>query len=77
MASRLVCIVTGGASGLGRATAELLVRRGGKVLIADLPKSDGANVAKEIGENCQFQATDVSICSKLLGWPCFLMPLLY
>ncbi|XP_065058710.1 3-hydroxyacyl-CoA dehydrogenase type-2-like [Rhopilema esculentum] len=60
MASRLVCIVTGGASGLGRATAELLARRGGKVLIADLPKSDGDNVAKEIGENCQFQATDVT-----------------
>ena len=63
MASRLVCIVTGGASGLGRATAELLVRRGGKVLIADLPKSDGDNIAKEIGENCQFQPTDVSIDS--------------
>ncbi len=61
MASRLVCIVTGGASGLGRATVERLVGRGGKVLIADLPKSDGESVAKELGEKCIFQATDVSM----------------
>eukprot|EP00794_Sanderia_malayensis_P007383 gene7383-8202_t len=63
MASRLVCIVTGGASGLGKATVQRLVGCGARVLIADLPKSDGDNVAKELGDNCIFQPVDVT-CSE-------------
>jgi NAD(P)-dependent dehydrogenase (short-subunit alcohol dehydrogenase family) len=42
-------IVTGGASGLGRATATRLAAGGAKVVIVDLPTSDGEAVAKEIG----------------------------
>jgi len=42
-------IVTGGASGLGRATATKLAAGGAKVVIVDLPNSDGEAVAKEIG----------------------------
>src|SRR5690606_6393446 len=37
-------LVTGGASGLGRATAEALVAAGGRVVLADLASSDGAGV---------------------------------
>src|SRR5262245_27710483 len=47
--SNMVALVTGGASGLARATAEKLISQGSKVVIADLPTSDGVNVAKEIG----------------------------
>ena len=47
--SSMVALVTGGASGLARATAEKLISRGAKVVIADLPTSAGAEVAKEIG----------------------------
>ncbi len=54
-------IVTGGASGLGRATVERFVQQGARVVICDLPQSQGADVAKELGENCHFQPTDVSI----------------
>ena len=58
---KTVCLVTGGASGLGRATAQRLIRNGARVVIADLPKSDGDNAAKELGENsCYFSPTDVS-----------------
>ena len=57
---KTVCLVTGGASGLGRATVQRLARNGARVVIADLPSSDGENVAKELGENCCFAATDVS-----------------
>ena len=57
---RVVGVVTGGASGLGRATVEKLVRNGARVVIADLPSSDGETVAKELGENCAFVPTDVS-----------------
>ncbi|XP_065186239.1 3-hydroxyacyl-CoA dehydrogenase type-2-like [Sycon ciliatum] len=59
--SKVVALVTGGASGLGRATAERLVRQGAAgVVILDLPQSNGESVAKEIGGNCHFSAGDVT-----------------
>jgi NAD(P)-dependent dehydrogenase (short-subunit alcohol dehydrogenase family) len=42
-------IVTGGASGLGEATAKLLARRGAKVVVLDLQEDKGELLAKEIG----------------------------
>ena len=42
-------IVTGGASGLGEATARLLAARGVKVVVADLNDAGGEAIAKEIG----------------------------
>lgn len=53
-------LVTGGASGLGRATAERLVKLGAKVTIVDLPTSNGAAVADEIGGGTCFVAADVT-----------------
>jgi NAD(P)-dependent dehydrogenase (short-subunit alcohol dehydrogenase family) len=53
-------VVTGGASGLGRATAELLTGRGARVVIADLPVSDGDGVARAIGGQTRFVAADVT-----------------
>src|ERR1700728_4530395 len=42
-------IVAGGASGMGRASAEALARLGARVVVLDLPTSAGAQVAEEIG----------------------------
>jgi len=42
-------VVTGGASGLGAATARRLTNDGAKVVILDLPTSAGAEVAAELG----------------------------
>ncbi|XP_078488686.1 3-hydroxyacyl-CoA dehydrogenase type-2-like [Ciona intestinalis] len=57
----LVSLVTGGASGLGRATVERLVRNGSRVVMFDLPSSDGEKVAKDLGENnCVFCPGDVT-----------------
>ncbi|EXG81573.1 3-hydroxyacyl-CoA dehydrogenase [Cryptosporangium arvum] len=44
-----VALVTGGASGLGLATAEKLVADGARVVLLDLPGSDGAAVAEKLG----------------------------
>jgi len=52
--------VTGGASGLGAATARLLAARGAKVAIFDLPRSKGADLAKEIGKGALFVEGDVT-----------------
>ena len=42
-------LVTGGASGLGLATAQRLLAGGAHVTLFDLPASDGAEAAKDIG----------------------------
>jgi NAD(P)-dependent dehydrogenase (short-subunit alcohol dehydrogenase family) len=55
-----VAIVTGGASGLGRATAELFVQEGAKVVIADVDTTRGEELASQFGGAALFQRTDVS-----------------
>jgi NAD(P)-dependent dehydrogenase (short-subunit alcohol dehydrogenase family) len=55
-----VFLVTGGASGLGAAVARLLVSAGGGVLIADLQRGLGENLAAELGPAARFALTDVT-----------------
>ena len=59
--SKAITIVTGGASGLGRATAAHIVRNGGRVVVADLPTSPGAEVVAELGSSAVFAPTDVTV----------------
>src|ERR1700742_2937790 len=51
-------VVTGGASGLGAATARLLADRGVRVVVADLQEDKGVELGKEIGGI--FAQTDVT-----------------
>jgi NAD(P)-dependent dehydrogenase (short-subunit alcohol dehydrogenase family) len=53
-------VVTGGASGLGLATARRFVERGVPTVIIDLPTSDGERVAKELGDSARFGPADVA-----------------
>ncbi|XP_017781231.1 PREDICTED: 3-hydroxyacyl-CoA dehydrogenase type-2 [Nicrophorus vespilloides] len=46
-----VSLVTGGASGLGKATVERLVQQGSRVVLCDLPTSKGNEVSKALGED--------------------------
>ncbi|MGW0045130.1 SDR family NAD(P)-dependent oxidoreductase [Rhodococcus sp. NPDC003348] len=55
-----VTVVTGGASGLGLATARQLIEQGSKVVLLDLPTSNGAAVAAELGENAIFAPADIT-----------------
>ncbi|MFM5908563.1 MAG: SDR family NAD(P)-dependent oxidoreductase [Novosphingobium sp.] len=55
-----VAVVTGGASGIGRASVNLFVAEGAKVVIADMDDSAGQALADGHGENAAFIRTDVS-----------------
>ncbi|OFZ86925.1 MAG: 3-hydroxy-2-methylbutyryl-CoA dehydrogenase [Betaproteobacteria bacterium RBG_16_64_18] len=53
-------IVTGGASGLGEATARTLVEGGANVVIADLQVEKGQALAQNLGRQARFNKTDVT-----------------
>jgi 3(or 17)beta-hydroxysteroid dehydrogenase len=55
-----VAIVTGAASGMGKADAILLAREGASVVVADLNEKDGQAVAAAIGEAAVFMRLDVT-----------------
>jgi len=55
-----VAVVTGGASGLGLASAKQLLEQGAQVVIADLASSRGAAVADELGPAASFVPADVT-----------------
>jgi NAD(P)-dependent dehydrogenase (short-subunit alcohol dehydrogenase family) len=53
-------IVTGGASGLGAATARMIVAGGGNAVIADLKEAEGQALAAALGKTARFVKTDVA-----------------
>ncbi len=55
-----VCVVTGGARGLGLATVEALLAEGAKVLLTDVDTQAGEVEAKRLGANAFFLKQDVT-----------------
>lgn len=53
-------VVTGGASGLGRATVMRIIAAGGRAAILDLASSAGADAAKTLGGRASFAPADVT-----------------
>jgi NAD(P)-dependent dehydrogenase (short-subunit alcohol dehydrogenase family) len=62
-----VAIVTGGASGLGRATVELFAQEGAKVVIADVDTTRGEELAGKLAGAALFKRTDVSNAEEVQG----------
>lgn len=55
-----VAVVTGGASGLGAATAVMLIEKGAKVAIWDMDQTKGEALVKKLGANCCFVKCNVT-----------------
>jgi NAD(P)-dependent dehydrogenase (short-subunit alcohol dehydrogenase family) len=55
-----VVLLSGGASGIGAATARLVVREGGKAAIADRDEAHGRALAGELGKQAMFVPLDVT-----------------
>ena len=54
-----VVLLSGGASGIGAATARLVVREGGKAMLADRDEAKGRALAAELGDAADFVPLDV------------------
>jgi NAD(P)-dependent dehydrogenase (short-subunit alcohol dehydrogenase family) len=55
-----VALVTGGASGLGAATARMIVSAGGRAVVVDLNEKLGHSLVSELGASARFVRADVS-----------------
>jgi NAD(P)-dependent dehydrogenase (short-subunit alcohol dehydrogenase family) len=62
-----VAIITGGASGMGEATARIFVREGARVVIGDVQREKGEAVAASLGAACVFRPVDVSSSEDVRG----------
>ena len=54
-----VALITGGASGLGEATARRLLQEGASIVLVDLPGGRGEELAAELGDRVRFAPADV------------------
>ena len=63
-----VALITGGAAGIGKATARKFVQEGARVIICDVDEAKGQETVKELGENCSFYKVDISDRQSVQEW---------
>ncbi len=63
-----VVMVTGGAAGIGRVTAENFAQEGARVAICDVNPKAGAAAAKSLGPEAAFTQVDVANSAAVSGW---------
>lgn len=62
-----VALITGGASGIGAATARAFVEQGAKVVIGDMNEANGVALARELGANAAYVRLDVTDAASAQG----------
>ena len=55
-----ICIITGGAAGIGRATAQRFIEEGASVIICDVNEEQGHKTAEELGPAARFVKVNVT-----------------
>ena len=63
-----VALVTGGAAGIGKATAERFAEEGAKVVICDVSEQAGQEVAKTLGPEASFYKVNVADRQSVQAW---------
>jgi 3-oxoacyl-[acyl-carrier protein] reductase len=63
-----ICLVTGGAAGIGRATVEKFVAEGATVVFCDLNEEAGSATVAALGDRATFSCVDVTSRSEVQGW---------
>lgn len=63
-----VAMITGGAAGIGKATAQVFAREGAKVVICDVSEELGSALVKELGPDAQFNKVDVCNRAEVQQW---------
>jgi len=61
-----VALITGGAAGIGKATAKVFIEQGASVSICDVNEKDGEEAAKDLG--CSFSKVDISNRQAVQDW---------
>jgi 3-oxoacyl-[acyl-carrier protein] reductase len=64
----MVVMVTGGAAGIGRVTAEAFAREGAKLAICDVNPEAGEAAAKSLGPEASFEKVDVASEAAVSAW---------
>ena len=63
-----VCLITGGAAGIGKATAIKFAKEGARVVLCDVDEEAGQALAKELGNGALFYKVDVTNREAVQEW---------
>jgi 3-oxoacyl-[acyl-carrier protein] reductase len=63
-----VALITGGAAGIGKATAQRFIEEGAKVVICDVNAEAGTAAVEELGENAEFYQVNVMDRQAVQAW---------